>query len=558
MIDQRRSRCVPAYAAFTLYAAISIIFIDHGLSLTRNILGAGSDPFAFIWFLRWWPWAMIHHLNPVYTHLVWQPLGIYFAWVTSVPLLSLIGLPFTLLSGPVLAYNVLNLSAPVLSAFAAYHLCLKITKAPLPAIIGGYLFGFSSYEMAQSLAALNLSFTVFLPLLLLLVLMRLNNEINRQRFMVAAGALLICEFLVCIEIFAMVFVFGGITWLFALHYLRNYRPALRRLFMDGLATAPFVIIVLSPVLGCMYASYGFVHLPDAWPYYFTTDLVNIFVPTCIDAFHGALFSGITSHFKSDIQEQDAYIGLPLLAIVFFFAKTNRNMPAGRLLVVTLIVTILASFGPRLWIDGDYSRLVLPWMFAVRLPLISAALPARFALFSSLVIAIIAALWLAEPPPGAARNRRLALGLLACLFLLPAPHPWMKIPHSTFFQPGKVQAKLGTNVRILVLPFAINGPSSFWQEESGFSFSQTGGYLGFPPAKMQHFKAVGELFGNYMGPNFLQDLRQFVAATNTQYIVAGPGTSPAMTSLLAQLHWKMQQADDVMIYTVPQKTVPANG
>jgi hypothetical protein len=557
MINAFRSHRSAALAAFALYAALSIIFIDHGESLTNRLEGLGSDPFDFLLFLAWWPWAIAHHLNPLYSNLFWQPLGIYFAWVTAVPLLSLLGLPFTLLSGPVLAYNALTLAAPVLAAIAAYLLCLKLTRARLPSLIGGYLFGFSSYAMAQDLATLNLSFTVFLPLLLLAVLLRLDNEISRARFIAAAGTLLICEFLVCIEIFAMIFIFGGIAWAFAMLYLPEYRPALRRLFVDGLLTAPPVIIILSPFLVSMAKSYGAVHLPDAWPYFFTADLLNIFIPTRTNAFGGEFFTAITSHFKGGIQEQDAYIGLPLLAILFLYAKANGKTPAGRFLVVMLIVTILASFGPRLWIYGHYSRLVLPWMFAVRIPLIASALPARFALFSSLVIAIIAAVWLAEPPPGAARNRRVALGLLACLFLLPAPHPWMNIPHSTFFRPGDVQAKLGPNARILILPFAINGPSSFWQEEAGFSFSQTGGYLGFPPAKMQHFDAVGELFGNYVGPNFLSDLREFCAATGTQYIIAGPGTLPAMSASLAQLHWKMQQTDDVMVYTVPQ-SAPAHG
>jgi len=556
MTNALRSPCYATFAAFLFYAALSFIFIDHGESLNHRLEGTGCDPFDFLFFLAWWPWAIAHHLNPLYSNLFWQPLGIYFAWVTSVPLLSLIGLPFTLLSGPVLAYNVLTIAAPALSAFAAYLLCLKITKQRLPAVIGGYLFGFSSYSMAQDLATLNLSFTVFLPLLLLVVLQRLNNEISRPRFIIAAGGLLICEFLVCIEIFAMLFIFAGIAWAFAILYLPSHRPGLRRLFTDSLATSPLVIIVLSPFLVSMARSYGAVHLPEIWPYYFTADLLNIVIPTQFDAFGGKLFSGISNHFCLGIQEQDAYIGLPLLAILYLYAKANGRAPLGRFLLVVLFCIIIASFGPRLWIDGHYSRIVLPWMLMVQLPLISSALPARFALFSSLVIAIIASLWIAAPPPGAARNRRFALGVLACLALLPAPRPWMNVPHSSFFQPGNVQAKLGSDARILILPFAINGASSFWQAEAGFSFAQTGGYFGFPPAKMQHFHAVGELYGKYMDPSFLADLRSFCAATNTQYIVAGPGTSAALTASLAQLHWKMQQTDDVMIYTVPQ--TPPNG
>jgi hypothetical protein len=195
------------------------------------------------------------------------------------------------------------------------------------------------------------------------------------------------------------------------------------------------------------------------------------------------------------------------------------------------------------------------MIFVHLPLVASALPARFALFISLVVAIIAALWMASAGSGAARRWRLTLGVLGLVFLLPKPHPAIPVPHSAFFQPGRVAAALGPNPRVLVLPFAINGPSSLWQAESGFGFAQTGGYLGFPPAGMQHFAAVGQLFGDFEGPDFLDDFRAFCAGTRTQYVAAGPGTSAALFSALAQLNWPARQIDDVTIYTVPAAQAP---
>jgi len=115
----------------------------------------------------------------------------------------------------------------------------------------------------------------------------------------------------------------------------------------------------------------------------------------------------------------------------------------------------------------------------------------------------------------------------------------------------LQAVLGPNPRILILPFSINGPSSFWQQENGFGFTQTGGYLGFPPAPMQKYPAVGEMFGNVMGRNFLQDFSTFCLATHTQYIVVGAGANPAMVSALAALDWQTQKIDDVIVYKVPK-------
>ena len=542
-------------AALALYALLAAIFIDHGESLTRNIASQGSDPSAFIWFLAWWPWAIAHHTNPLFTSLLWQPAGLALDWVTSVPLLGLIGWPLTRIS-PVLTFNFFILLGPVLAAFMAWLLCLRITQHKPAAIIGGFLFGFSSYEMAQDTATLNLSFTICVPALLLIVLLRLDNRLSRPAAILLAGLALICQFLLCIEIFGMIFIFGGIAWALAMLYLPERRPALRRLVIDGLLTAPLVLLLLSPFLVHMALHADTVNLPALWPYFYSTNLLNFFIPTRTNLFGSGIFAVISSHFNGGPQEQDGYLGLPLLVILLLFAREQGAKPAARLLVAMFLLLVVFSLGPRLWVAGYYSGLVLPWAAFVHLPLVKSALPARFALFVSLTAAIMAASWIAS---ASARQRplRLALGFLACLVLLPSPHPWMKIPASLFFQPGRVEAALGPQARILVLPFSINCPSSFWQAENHFGFVQTGGYLGFPPKSMQAYPAVDELFGNTRNPGFLTDITNFCTSTHTQFIVLGPGTTPVLQADIARLHWRGQKIDDVVVYTVPAGTA-SNG
>jgi hypothetical protein len=533
--------------ALALYAGIAVAFIDHGESLTRRIAGQGSDPFAFVWFLAWWPWAIAHHLNPLFTHLVWQPVGVCLAWVTSVPLLAVIGWPLTLIS-PVLTFNFLVLSAPVLSGWGAYFLCLHITRKPGAAIIGGFLFGFSSYEMAQDTAVLNLSFTLCVPLLLLIVLRRLEDGIGRAKTVALGGMLLICQFLICIEILGMIFLFGGIAWGLGMAYLPGRRRALRRLAVDGLWTAPLVVLALSPFLVSMAQNAGSVNLPGLWPYYFVADPLNFFIPSRNNLLGGWL--GIAGHFNGGIQEQDGYIGLPLLVMIALFARRKSGSAAGRMLLVMLLVLLVASLGPRLWVAGQVYRLALPWSLFVHLPLLGSALPTRFALFVSLLTAIIAVLWITDAVPRRQRPARYALAMLACVFLAPRPHPWMPLPTSRFFQPGRVEAALGQNARLLVLPFSINGPSAFWQADEKFGFVQSAGYVGFPPRAMQRYPAVGELFSGAGAPHLSADIAAFCNSTRTQYIVLGPGTTAGVRSAVAGLHWRARRFDDVIVYTVP--------
>jgi hypothetical protein len=535
--------------AFVIYALAAVVFIDHGVSLAGNVLGRGNDPYGFVWFLAWWPFAVLHHLDPFWTNLIWQPGGYALLWGSSVPLLAMLMAPVTLTAGPVVSFNLLVLAAPVLSAFCAYLLCLRITRAPAAAVAGGYLFGFATYQMAQA-SVLNMCFTFLLPCLVWVCLARVAEKIGRRRCVVLFCLVLPCEFLISTEIFAMMVVFGAIIWLLAFVMVPERRPGLRRLLMDGLIAAPIVALLLSPFLAAMFSHYPFVNLPAFWPYFFVADLFAAAVPSGNSLLGGQLLHGIIEGFYGDLQEQDSYLGLPLLLIVYGFARTQWRAREARFLVAALLILLLASLGPDLWAAGFPSGILLPWAAFIRLPLLGGALPVRFALFAALAAAIIAALWIAAAAPGRNRNIRLLAAGVACLALLPVPGPHQKLPVAKFFAPGRVAQVLGPAARVMILPFSIHGPSSFWQVESQFSFAQTGGYLGFPPAAAQQYPAVQEMFGGDPAAVQPADLENFVTATNTQYILAGPGTSAGMFAILAQLHWKMQQTDDVTIYTVP--------
>jgi hypothetical protein len=308
----------------------------------------------------------------------------------------------------------------------------------------------------------------------------------------------------------------------------------------------------------MFSRYPFVNLPQFWPYFFVADLLGFAVPSRNTLLGGQMLHGLISNFYGDLQEQDSYLGLPLLLIIYGFARTQWRRPEARFLVVALLILLLASLGPGLWAAGFPTGFSLPWRMFMVLPLLGGALPVRFALYAALVAAIIAALWIAAAAPGIKRNIRLLAAGAACLALLPVPVPHQKLPAAKFFAPGRVAQVLGPQARVMILPFSIHGPSSFWQVQSQFSFAQTGGYLGFPPAAAQKYPAVQEMFSGDDAAVKLPDLQNFLAATSTQFIVAGPGTSAGIYAVLAQLHWKMQQTDDVTIYTVPAQNDPAHG
>jgi hypothetical protein len=535
--------------AFGLYLLLSIATVDHGASITRSVSGAGTDPFIFIWFFAWWPYALAHHLDLFHLDLLWHPLGLPTFWVTSIPLLGLALAPLTGLAGPVVTYNLATIAAPALSAWAAYRLYARYVGDETAALIGGYLFGFSTYEVLQDERALNLSVAVCLPWLLMVILGRLTGRHGRAAFVWRASALLTAQFLLSQEIAALALMVGGLAWVLALVYAPAYRQALKRLVIDGLAVGVVMLLALSPILLSMVRHRNALHLPAIWPWFFTADLADFLLPSPTNLWGWLLRSRVDTH---SLSEAYAYIGVPWFVMVVAFTKgaftKDTLAPAlPRYMMVMLGILVIASLGPLLWIDGVATPLVFPWVLFVHLPLTRDILPARLAVFITLLAGFMAAFFIA----GAGDRRwRVGLGLCACVALAPRPHPWMALPDSAFFAPGRVQSVLGPHPQLLILPFAINGPSSYWQVESRFAFTQTGGYLGFPPGPMQAYPAVRQLFGDYMDPNFPQDFARFAIGTGTDDVIIGAGTKPEMTAALATLHWPTRHVDDVTILTVP--------
>jgi hypothetical protein len=137
-----------------------------------------------------------------------------------------------------------------------------------------------------------------------------------------------------------------------------------------------------------------------------------------------------------------------------------------------------------------------------------------------------------------------------LALVPAAHPVQPVPQAAFFEPGRVQAMLGPDKKLLVFPFSLQGPSCYWQVENEFGFRQSAGYVGYPPAPMQRFGAVLELFGGTVQPGLGAQIAHFAQATDTDFIIIGPGTQTAVIAAIRGLGWPSRVIDDVTVVRVP--------
>ena len=536
-----------ALLALLLYVALSWLLLCQGESVTGHLFGYGADPYLVMWFFAWWPWAVSHHALTLHTHLLWQPWGLNLAWTTSVPLLALIAVPVIIAAGPIAAFNLLTLAAPALAGWAAYLLCRGLGATPWAALCGGLLFGFSSYMAAQSFDHLNLNFCALIPLILLVAARRVRGTAARGATVLGLGLLLGGEFLISEEVLATSCLFGVIAFLLAYAVERSWRPALQTLALDIAFAAPLALLPAAPFLLAMVKGSHDIAHPAHWAFSFSTDLLNLIIPTQGTWFGGRIFSATSQHFTGALDEQAGYLGVPLLLLLYVIWRDKVARRRLWLPLAMLGIVMLASLGPVLQVGGHVSGVVLPWALVARIPLLGAALPARCTVYAFLATAIIISLWLSARP----ERWRYIAAFGVCLSLLPVPHPPRLSPYSTFFRPGRVEQVLGANPRLLILPFGIAGPSSYWQAENGFGFTQVGGYLGFPPGWAQNDPAVMQLFSNTFLPGFTADFARLCYLRQVQYVVAGPGTRPEELAALASLRWSAQKIDDVTIYTVPQ-------
>src|SRR5689334_14593362 len=102
---------------FVVYCGLSIAFFADKADWTRNYFGTGADPVVYVWFLHWWPFALRHALNPFVSDYLRHPGGIYVGWHDAIPSAALFAWPITLLTSPILTFNLWSLLAPALSAW---------------------------------------------------------------------------------------------------------------------------------------------------------------------------------------------------------------------------------------------------------------------------------------------------------------------------------------------------------------------------------------------------------------------------------------------------------
>ena len=554
-LSHRRVFWGPAVAGL-VYLLLSLLFFGAGGDYGRMYLGWGLDPIQFIWFLNWWPWAIAHGLNPFVSYYVWYPHGFNLTWATSIPSAALLIWPLTWLAGAVVSYNVLSLAAPALSAWTGFLLARYLTRDTPASLVGGYLFGFSSYELGEMLGHLNLDMIFVVPLFVLLVVQRIRGDLSRSWFVAALALAMLVQLGFSSELLATACFFGAITWAIFLAFAnKEERPRLWTVAREIFLAAGIMAVLAAPFLYFVTQNRGDIPPQIHDPAAFSNDPLNYLLTYEILPGRTLFWTNPLPalHPYRDNAGYDAYLGLPLILILILQLRELRRRPYLKPLLLSIFAIAILSLGPILHIAGVATRLWLPWILVVRLPLISQALPNRFSMYVALAAALTAALWLAAASRGWQKVGRYTLAALACLCLIPNQamvRHWTPLPLQAFFEPQNVAASIEKDANVIILPY--DGPSLLWQWQSGMRFTQSGGYVGFTPRpEALNWPVLGNLSSGKAGPLFENDLSGFCVAHRVSAILVGPGTHAALITAICALHWQETSAHGVRIVRVPE-------
>jgi hypothetical protein len=519
-------------SAAALAGYVLVAFLYWGARLLphpgRAYIGAPTDPQIFIWSFAWWPHAIAHGINPFYSHWIWAPNGVNLVWTTSVPGLALAFAPVTSLFGPVVSYNVATVLMPGLAAWTAFLLCRHLTRLLWPSLVGGYLFGFSAYMVGQIDSHMHMNSVFLLPLIALVVIRFVQGELDGRGLALRLGPLLALQLTLSTENAFTYTLALATAVVLAFLFAPAARSRLVALGVPLVASYALAAVLVAPFVYYALSGFNSGTVNDPTPY--TTDLLNLVVPTQRLLGGGHFAAKISQHFAANDSERDGYLGLPSLVIVGWFAARRWRTPAARVLLAGLVIAIVAAFGDWLRVDG-HRLITMPWEHVSYLPLFNNTIPARLMVFAALVTAIIVALW-----TQAARGWvRIVLPALAVLAFIPNPHvtAWKTAaPVPQFFRGADVRNCIAPNENVLIFPQAKHGNSDLWQTAAGFRFRMADGYLApDPPANFMTTPAIARIANRLVT---WPDLVSFARAKDVTTVLVDASASGPWRSILQPL------------------------
>ena len=221
-----------------------------------NLRQYWTDPQFYTWSLRWWPYAVSHGINPLFSNQIGAPQGYSLAWASTAPSVDLLMWPVTAAFGVLVSYNMVLLLVPPLCAWTAFIAARRLTGRFWASLLAGAVYGLSPFELAHDWQGQpNLTLIALFPLMVYLLLRWWDGTLGKTGFVSWTTVTLALQFYTFNEAFAELTVVwaGGLVIGFAV----AGRPARRKVArLAGLTSLAYLGAV---VLSAPYLIYALRH-----------------------------------------------------------------------------------------------------------------------------------------------------------------------------------------------------------------------------------------------------------------------------------------------------------
>lgn len=395
-----------------------LVTLPIWLSREPRLVGYGADTAMHLWFLRWFPFALTHGLNPFVTNLATYPHPVNLLWNNADLALALLSWPLLQLVGGAVGINLIYVGLMAAAAAGMAAVLRPRVSHASSAWLGGLLVGFSPFALSE-LSAGHLTWVTTATLPLGWWIGERSVRAVRQRHRrvawgVAAGGWVVLQFWFSKELLATTLLlavllgiayYGRGRWA-ELRWIRGALPAV------AAALAVMLVLMTYPLLAQLLSS-----IPLSLPTVTSTsnnvaDLLSFLVPGNSQLLSSGVTNAISGHFTGALLETDGYLGLPLVALALWVSVRERH---NRLVVFgswCAGLGALLALGPWLHVAGSRLDVPLPWLVLEHLPLYAKAVPCRVLVFVFIGVAcLLAAAWDHLCDRLSAAGRALAVTLL---------------------------------------------------------------------------------------------------------------------------------------------------
>ncbi len=411
-----------------LYLLIAIVMSYPLVArLGTHIPGVDGDVWSYLWAMGWARTAIESGANPFHSDYIFYPLGgaTQLLWGTALP--SFASIPLQLAFGLVPAFNLMYLTATVLTAWGGYLLGKEVLGASRTkgekdesnirraSFVAGLVFAFGALRLGYGTAFTNLYHTEFMPFYVLFLL-RATNRAGWKNAMLA-GLFFALNVYVDFQIAAFLAVLTGFWFLYilvgalrgAMGRAAQARDGLRvrsaetapyarwavTIAVAGLVSLPMLIFVLQDfaIEGGNYIRVYPLQYSQERAY----DLLSYVLPNARSTLYQNLgtprVSGVNASVNSEGEselspDRQAFLGITTLALALLGAIRSRRTMSFWILATAAFA--LLSFGPVLSFAGNSTGVPMLFTLANQIPILNhVRIPMRYGLMVLFGVSLLA-------------------------------------------------------------------------------------------------------------------------------------------------------------------------